>query len=151
VGDILTIVVTESATSTNAASSDVSKKTTLATQPGIGGLLAKIPAFSISGADDDAVSGTTSRSANLIANITVKVTKVLPNGNMEVEGTREVQTNKDKQMMTISGTVRQEDIATDNTIASTYVANAKIVNTGAGAINARMKPGLINKLLGILF
>ena len=70
---------------------------------------------------------------------------MLPNGNLEIEGTREVTTNKEKQIMTLTGTVRPEDIASNNTIQSTYVADAKITNTGAGCIGARMKEGLIGQ------
>ncbi len=151
VGDVLTIIVTESATSTNAASSDATKKQTLATNPGVGPLLKAIPAFGFTGSDQNTVSGTTSRTTNFTANIAVKVTKVLPNGNLEIEGVRDVQTNRENQQMTITGTVRPEDIAPDNTIQSTYVANAKIVNTGAGPMGSRMKEGLIGKLVRILF
>ena len=151
VGDILTIIVVESATSTNKASTDVSKSKDLAAKPGIGPLLQKIPELGFSGSEGSSAAGSTSRSSNLITKMTVKVTKVLPNGNLEIEGTRDVQTNKEKQQITLTGLVRQDDIMPDNTILSTYVADAKIVHAGSGPIGSRMKEGLISKIFKILF
>lgn len=151
VGDILTIIVAESATSSNKASTDVSKKNDLATKPGIGPLLQSIPAFGFSGSEGSSATGSTSRTSNFITKMTVSVTKVLPNGNLEIEGTRDVQTNKEKQRITLTGTVRQDDIASDNTILSTYVADAKIVHIGSGPIGSRMKEGIISKIFKILF
>lgn len=151
VGDILTIIVAESATSSNKASTDVSKKNNLSTNPGIGPLLQSIPAFGYSGSEGSSASGSTSRTSNFITKMTVSVTKVMPNGNLEIQGTRDVQTNKETQRITLTGTVRQDDIASDNTILSTYVADAKIVHLGSGPIGSRMKEGLITKIFKILF
>lgn len=151
VGDILTIIVAESATSSNQAKTDVSKKTSLANQPGIGPLLDKIPAFGYSGSEGNSASGSTSRSSAFVTKITVQVTKVLPNGNLEIQGTRDIQTNKEQQRVTLTGTIRQDDIEADNTILSTYVADAKIVHVGSGPIGSRMKEGLITKIFKILF
>lgn len=151
VGDILTIIVAESATSSNQASNAVSKKNDISTKPGIGPLLQNLPAFGFSGSEANTASGSTSRSSNFITKMTVSVTKVLPNGNLEIQGTRDVQTNKEKQQITLTGTVRQDDIASDNTILSTYVADAKIVHIGSGPIGSRMKEGIISKIFKILF
>lgn len=150
-GDILTIIVAESATSSNKASTDVSKKNDLSTKPGIGPLLQSLPAFGFSGGEGSSASGSTSRTSNFVTKMTVSVTKVLPNGNLEIQGTRDVQTNKETQRITLTGTVRQDDIASDNTILSTYVADAKIVHVGSGPIGSRMKEGLISKIFKILF
>lgn len=151
VGDILTIIVAESASSSNQASTDVSKKNDLSTKPGIGPLLQNLPAIGFSGSEGSSASGSTSRTSNFVTKMTVTVTKVLPNGNLEVQGTRDVQTNKEVQKITLVGTVRQDDIASDNTILSTYVADAKIVHIGNGPIGSRMKEGLISKIFKILF
>lgn len=151
VGDILTIIVAESAVSSNTASTDVKKKNNLSTNPGIGPLLQSIPAFGFSGSEGNSASGSTSRTSNFITKMTVMVSKMLPNGNLEVQGTRDVQTNKETQRITLTGTVRQDDIASDNTILSTYVADAKIVHIGSGPIGSRMKEGLISKIFKILF
>ncbi len=151
VGDILTIIVAESAVSSNTASTDVSKKKNLSSGAGIGPLLQSLPAFGFNGSEGSSATGSTSRASNFVTRMTVTITKVLPNGNMEIQGTRDVQTNKETQRITLTGTVRPDDVASDNTVLSTYVADAKIVHFGSGPIGSRMKEGLISKIFKILF
>jgi len=151
VGDILTIIVAESAISSSQAKTDVSKKNDLSSDAGIGPLLRNLPAIGFSGSEGSSATGSTSRSNSFVTRMTVTVTKVLPNGNLEIQGTRDVQTNKEKQTITLTGTVRQDDVASDNTIMSTYIADAKIIHVGTGPIGSRMKEGLITKIFKILF
>lgn len=151
VGDILTVIVVESAVSSHRASTDWSKGVDLSSDKGLGPLLESLPQFGFSGNQSSQATGSTSRSSNLAAKITVRVTKVFPNGNMEIEGTREVQTNKEKQTIVLTGAIRQDDVSPDNTVLSTYIADAKITHTGTGAIGSRMKEGIITRLFRILF
>lgn len=60
VGDIVTIIIEESAVSTQNASTDTKKDSKLSTGPGVGPLLQKIPLFEYSGGDSVKASGTTS-------------------------------------------------------------------------------------------
>jgi flagellar L-ring protein precursor FlgH len=92
-------------------------------------------------------SGTTARSGDLSAYITARVTKVLPNGNLEIEGTREVTVNSEKQTITLSGIIRPRDISPDNVILSTYISDAKIAYSGSGIINDRQRPGWMARIL----
>lgn len=151
VGDILTIIIVESAVSTQQASTDTQKDSKIESGPGVGPLLEKIPLFEYSGGDSMNASGTTTRSSKFAAKMTVKVTAVDENGNLEIEGTRFVQTNKEKEEIKLNGTVRQQDIAPDNTVLSTYIANAKITHVGSGPIGSRQKEGIISKIFKILF
>ena len=151
VGDIVTVVIVESALSTQQASTDTKKESELEAGPGVGPLLQNIPLFGYSGGDSMKASGSTTRSSKFVARMTALVTKVQPNGNLEIEGTRFVQTNKEKEEIKLSGVVRPQDISTDNTVLSTYVANAKITYVGSGPIGSRQKEGLISKIFKILF
>lgn len=151
VGDILTVIVAESAVSSHKATTDWQKEVDLGSDEGTGPLLKELPQFGFSGSQSSQASGSTSRSSNLVAKITVTVTKVLPNGNLEIQGARDVQTNKEKQTIVLTGTVRQDDVSPDNTVLSTYIADAKITHTGTGAIGARMKEGIITRIFRILF
>ena len=151
VGDILTIIIVESALSSQQASTDTKKESELETGPGLGPLLKKIPFFKYSGGDAMKASGSTSRQSTFLAKMTAMVTKVLENGNLEIQGTRFVQTNKEKVEIKLSGVVRPQDVESDNTVLSTYVANAKITYVGSGPIGSRQKEGLISKIFKILF
>ena len=51
-------------------------------------------------------AGTTTRAGELTALITARVSDVLPNGDMVVEGVREVEINGDRQIVVLTGVVR---------------------------------------------
>lgn len=86
-------------------------------------------------------SGSTSRSGALTADITTVVTDVFPNGNLKIEGHRDVTINREKETITLSGIIRPEDIGPQNTVLSTYVAEAVINYSGNGVLNDKQRPG----------
>ena len=91
--------------------------------------------------------GSTTRSGDLTAFITCRVTEVLPNGNLRIVGTREVMVNHENQVIILSGTIRPRDIASDNIIKSIFVADAKIAYSGSGVIDDRQRPGWMANFL----
>jgi flagellar L-ring protein precursor FlgH len=91
--------------------------------------------------------GTTSRDSELQARITARVVEVLPNGNLNIEGKRRLAVNAEDQYIVISGTVRPEDITSDNVISSQYIADAKIVYTGKGVVDDKMRPGWLTRVV----
>ncbi len=78
--------------------------------------------------------GSSTQSNSLSGNITVTVAKVLSNGNLVVRGEKLVSLNQGDEFLRISGIVRPADIASDNSVVSTQVANARISYGGSGAI-----------------
>jgi len=70
---------------------------------------------------------------------------VLPNGLLEVRGEKWLQLNRDKEFIRISGLVRKEDIAPDNTIASTRVADVRIAYSGTGTLADTNSPGILSR------
>jgi flagellar L-ring protein precursor FlgH len=151
VGDILTVIIVESAVSTQQASTDTKKDSSLGVGPGVGPLLQEIPRFEYGGGDSSKASGSTTRSMKFMTRMTVTVTALEPNGNLVVEGSRLVQTNKEKEEIKLKGTVRPQDVGVDNTILSTCIADASITHVGSGPIGARQKEGIISKIFRILF
>ena len=91
--------------------------------------------------------GSTTRSGDLTAFITCRVTEVMPNGNLRIVGTREVMVNHENQVIILSGTIRPRDIASDNIIRSIFVSDAKIAYSGSGVIDDRQRPGWLANFL----
>ncbi|MGV8056617.1 MAG: flagellar basal body L-ring protein FlgH [Smithellaceae bacterium] len=92
-------------------------------------------------------SGDTSRNSTLEARISASVLKVFDNGNMLIEGKRKLTVNAEDQYIIISGIVRPDDITAENTVASQYIADARIVYTGDGVVNDKMRPGWLTRVV----
>jgi flagellar L-ring protein precursor FlgH len=88
-------------------------------------------------------TGSTARTERLTATVPAIVRKVLPNGNLFIEGHRVVLVNQEEQHFYISGVVRPIDIGGDNSIRSSSLADAEIEFTGRGVLTDNQKPGLI--------
>jgi flagellar L-ring protein FlgH len=153
VGDIVTIMVVESVEGTQSASMKTSKKESLSGGFGMsswgGGTLNPfpyVPAWGAAGQESQDGGGKSVRAGTLMAKISARITKVLSNGNLVVRGTKVVQINDDKQNLIIEGVIRPEDISSDNTIYSTYVADANIMFEGKGPIGEKTSPGIFTRL-----
>jgi flagellar L-ring protein precursor FlgH len=80
------------------------------------------------------------------ATISAKVVEVFPNGNLAVEGKREIYVNNEKKEILLQGIVRPRDIASDNSVLSTQVADAKIMLTGIGVVGEKQRPGWLTRI-----
>jgi flagellar L-ring protein FlgH len=157
VNDIVTIIVSETVSGGNKATTNTSRDTStahaitallgvdnsiLANNATMGGSLSLggTSANSLKGAGD------TSRSSTLSASISARVIKVLDNGNLLIEGKRQMTVNAEDQFIIINGIVRPEDITANNTVASQYIADARILYTGEGVVNDKMRPGWLTRV-----
>ena len=92
-------------------------------------------------------TGSTTRATTLQTTLSARVTDVLPNGYLVVEGVREIRLNNEVQNVYLTGVVRPEDISRDNVVASSAVAQMTVRVQGRGAVSQPIKPGLLYKLL----
>ncbi|MBI7821013.1 flagellar basal body L-ring protein FlgH [Pseudomonas aeruginosa] len=85
------------------------------------------------------------QSNSLTGSITVTVAEVLPNGILSVRGEKWMTLNTGNELVRIAGLVRADDIATDNTVSSTRVADARITYSGTGAFADASQPGWLDR------
>ncbi|GAB6099473.1 flagellar basal body L-ring protein FlgH [Halanaerocella petrolearia] len=149
-GDILTVIVSENATANQQASTDVSQSNQANAGAGTG-ILDFINPFGFNESDSSTATGTTSRSGNLSAKVTVEVEKVLDNGNLKIIGKKKININDEEQKIKLHGVIRPGDISPDNTIDSTKIAQLDINYEGQGAVADKQKPGIITRILNWLF
>lgn len=141
VGDIITVVLTESTQSSKSAKTSLDKSNEFnlpqATLFGSG-----VSAFGqpISATQAEAKTefegeGKSDMSNSLSGNISVTVHDVLPNGSLVVRGEKWLTLNQGEEYIRISGLVRPQDIGQDNSVPSTKLADARIEYAGSGAVS----------------
>lgn len=92
-------------------------------------------------------SGTTKRSGELNAVIATRVTEVMANGNLVLEGRKEILVNNEHQFIVLSGIARPEDINEQNVIPSILLSDARIEYSGKGVIDDEQSPGWMRRIL----
>ncbi|MBI5634153.1 MAG: flagellar basal body L-ring protein FlgH [Nitrospirae bacterium] len=91
--------------------------------------------------------GDTSREGKLLGTITAKVVEVMPNGTLVLESRKDTTINKEKQTLMLRGMIRPDDILPDNTILSSYVADAQIFYVGQGVLQEKQAPGWLSRIM----
>lgn len=90
--------------------------------------------------------GTTGRTSNVKSRITARVIEVLPNGDLRIEAVKLVKINKETEQLAVTGIVRPNDLATDNSIATTSVGDLRVEFNGKGIASADNAPGWLFRL-----
>lgn len=161
IGDIVTVLIEETATSSQKATTDVGKDATLEMDwtalfgldrnLGINNFLGSADPFdpraAASLSRNTKGAGTTTREGNLSAKISVVVIQVFPNGNFAIEGRRSITVNHEEQIVVLRGIIRKMDIDFDNTISSRYIANASISYVGEGVVADEQRVGWLTRAL----
>ena len=162
VGDILTVKIVESSKAANNATTTTGRESSIAagidnffnleskfpaTRPGFN------PFAKVKGSmsSDFKGNGTTERSGDLTAQMTARVTEVLPNGNLRIMGAREITVNHERQMIVLTGLVRSRDVSAENEVLSTYIADAQIAYSGSGVVMERQQPGWLGRVFDVIW
>jgi flagellar L-ring protein precursor FlgH len=154
VGDIIRVNISESSTGKKVANTKTERKSEIeATTNNIFNIQENHPEFAerlgLEAEFEDKFEGkaTTDRRGELTATITAIVTEVFPNGNMAIEGHREVLVNNEKETITLTGIIRPGDLSPSNTIQSGKIADARISYNGRGVLNDKQRPGWLIRIV----
>jgi flagellar L-ring protein precursor FlgH len=158
VGDILTVTFNEIFAATKAQTAASSKADAFAVTLPTG-----LPNILTGGFDKDAGgngagltagtnrtfsgAGNAAQSNSFTGSLAVTVTRVFPNGNMEVAGQKEITLNNGNEYVRVKGIVRPEDISATNIVSSTRLADAQIRYTGSGHLADASKPGWLSQFM----
>lgn len=140
VGDVLTIVLEEKTDASKSASTTTAKKTkaALSTPQLFGAPVTVNGAQVLNGSINNATnfdgSGDSKQSNALTGSISVTIARRLPNGNLLVRGQKWIQINQGREFVRLQGIVRPIDIAPDNTVSSSRVADASISYGSQGVL-----------------
>ena len=154
VGDILTVALNETFSATKAQSAASAKSDAFDVDLPVG-----IPNLFTGGFDKGpdplkagtartfSGSGTAAQSNTLTGLLTVTVTRVFDNGNMEIAGQKKLTLNNGDEYVRLTGLIRQQDISANNTVLSNRIADAEIVYVGAGEIADSSRQGWLSRTM----
>ncbi|TKB10270.1 flagellar basal body L-ring protein FlgH [Desulforhopalus sp. IMCC35007] len=159
IGDIVTVLISESSSASKAATTSTSRETNMsAAISNFFGLenddvwegynpvdLSNLVNADFANGFDG--SGSTSRTEDLTASLTTQVVGRYPNGQLKIRGGKEVMVNSEVQMIYLTGIIRPVDITAANTVSSTKILNARISYTGKGSISDKQSPGWAMRFL----
>jgi len=156
VGDMVTIVIDESAAAQGDASTKLAKSSSA--QEGLSNVLGLLPALKRSNPELDANNllsflsksefngnGATTRKGALSGNLAVRVTREMPNGDLFLEGTKVLLLNHEEYHLYVSGLVRPLDVSRTNTVLSSRIADAQFEFTGRGDVDGTTSQGWLAK------
>ena len=161
IGDVVTVQITEKTSAIKEASTSTSRQSTadigiqkflgLPLNFGMNDFLNQGAPFSpeVQATYDAGFdgSGTTKRSGELSAIIATRVTDVMSNGYLVLEGRKEIVVNNEQQFIILSGIARPEDINEQNVIPSILLSDARIEYDGKGVVADEQSPGWMRRIL----
>jgi flagellar L-ring protein precursor FlgH len=161
VGDFVVLNINESANAQGDANTSLNKQDN--TSMGVTALLGIVPALqkaypnmspsqlaNFASTMGFTGAGSTERSGQLTGSIAVRVVKEMPNSDLFVEGTKVVLINNEEYHLYLSGLLRPTDIAQDDSVSSSRLADAQIEFTGRGDLADQQRKGFLGRLLDTL-
>lgn len=157
-GDLVTINIVEDTKGTQQATTDLTKDATLSLKaPVLGGyenrLTNKFPNFNPAQILDTSTNkafkgdGATTRETSVVAAVTARVLGVYPNGDLAILGHKDVEVNHERQVLTLVGIVRAEDLSSENSVSSDRIAELGVHLGGRGDINDAQREGWLSRLI----
>jgi len=162
VNDIVTVVISETAKSSNSVDKSLSENdasalgggtfTTGGTNPAVSAYANAANGLTNVGFQANSTSaytgkGASNKNASFTTTISARVVKVLKNGNYFINGRREIMIDDEKQIIQISGVIRPYDIDQNNNINSAQMSDAKILYNSEGDLDRATKQGWGTKLV----
>ena len=138
-GDIITITLEEQTGASKNASTSINKDSDVdvgapeifGRAATIGGDPLSVNASANRGFDG---SGNVDQGNELTGTLSAVVVDVHPGGNLVVQGRKKLTINHGDEYITLTGLIRPDDVAPDNTVSSERVANPQIAYTGTGTL-----------------
>lgn len=158
VGDIITLLVEEQVSAETTADTETEKESELSASADIGDnsflrnlmpdrVVEKIlPNWSMTADSEHEAEGTTARSNRLVMTVSCVVTEVMQNGNVRIQGSKNVTVNREDTQLVVSGIVRARDVSPSNTVMSTQMADANVVLKGHGPLWNNQRRGFFTRL-----
>ena len=153
IGDLVTIVVSDSASAVSTGATATSRKSSASASVTAlaGKTKAAGPLTNLLGLDGQSKldgQGRTSRQTTLTTTLSARVVDVLPNGYLVVQGDKDIAINAERQRVQLRGVVRWNDITPGNQVRSDRLAALEIRIDGKGVVGDSIRrPNFLYRLL----
>lgn len=156
-GDLVTVVVSDRASALSKGSTSSARKSDAnASVTALGGptrVAGPLSALAQLGSESKLEgAGETTRESALTTTLSAYVKEVMPNGNLFIEGAKDIMVNSERQKVIVRGVIRWADLSPSNRVASDRLAGLEIQIQGKGVVqDAIRRPNILYRiLLGIL-
>ena len=163
VNDIVTVVISETAKSSNTGTKQLSESDASnlgggifssagAANGSVQNVIGKLNGYSDIGFTSQSDNtytgqGSATKDASFTTTISARIVKVLQNGNYFISGKREILVDDQKQIIQITGVIRPYDIDQYNKINSTQISDAKILYKTEGDMDRATRQGWGTKII----
>ena len=146
-GDMVTIILTEATTTTKSTTGRTSREGSFGITPPIAGPLDFLNPNALKAAAEGSFTGggNAAQQSRLNGAVAVTIAAIYPNGTAEVVGEKQMMFSQGDEWVQFAGRIRLVDIDSDNRLASSQVANARIIYSGKGAVQQASRPGWLSR------
>ena len=152
VGDPITILLVESTTTSKSAGSKTGREGGFSITPPTAGPLSFLDPNALKASSQSSFKGqgNATQTSTLAGEVAVTIAEVRPNGTALVRGEKRMLLSQGQEWIQFSGIVRLADLDSDNRIASSRVADARIEYAGNGAVSRASKEGWLSKFFNLI-
>jgi len=157
VGDVITVIISESIRGDNSEKAELDRNSSSATEVQDFQLFKTKPTFQqlpkvgYDSKREFEGEGRYTASASYETRLTAVVREVLANGNLLIEGRREMKIGDDVKQIILTGVVRPNDVTPENTVLSEQIAHMKLHNEGLGPVSRTRRRGWADKILAFVW
>jgi len=151
-GDMVTIILTEATTTSKSTTGSTKRSGSASITPPTAGPLKFLNPEALKAAAEGSFTGggNAAQQSRLNGAIAVTIAAIYPNGTAEVVGEKHMLFSQGEEWVQFAGRIRLIDIDADNRIASSQVANARIIYSGKGAVQQASRPGWLSRFFNTI-
>ena len=151
-GDMVTIILTEATTTNKSTTGQTSREGSFGITPPTRGPLDFLDPEALKAAAEASFTGggNAAQQSRLNGAVAVTIAAIYPNGTAEVVGEKQMMLSQGDEWVQFAGRIRLVDIDGDNRLASSQVANARIIYSGKGAVQQASRPGWLSRFFNAI-
>jgi flagellar L-ring protein precursor FlgH len=151
-GDMVTIILTEATTTTKSTQGRTQREGSFGITPPTRGPLDFLNPDALKAAAEGSFTGVgnAAQQSRLNGAVAVTIAAIYPNGTAEVVGEKQMMLSQGDEWVQFAGRIRLVDIDGDNRLASSQVANARIIYSGKGAVQQASRPGWLSRFFNMI-